>query len=83
MDCGCYRGVHLRPSRKDLLSLTLPSDIVIEIAHETSLNERSLRTDGFNLLEERERTLQIVELFARWLPDRDTIVSHSPNPGFE
>ena len=81
LECGCLRGAHPPPSTDCDVSLTIPSDIVVEAAYEAPLDVGSLLT-GLSLLEETERTLQIVELFARWLA-HDTIVSPSTVPGFE
>src|SRR6202451_4495762 len=75
LECGCLRGAHPSPSTNCEVPLTIPSDIVVEATYEAPVGVGSSLT-GLSLLEETERTLQIVELFAQWL-------AISPVPGFE
>jgi hypothetical protein len=70
LSCGCGGSAHLHLLGKDNKSFSAPSDIVVEVAYDASSDEVSRWAGGLRLHEDREKTLLIVELFARWLPWR-------------
>ena len=67
MPCGCDVAAHLYLSGKDDKSFAALSDIVVEITYEASSDEVSRWAGGLGLSEEEDKTLQITEIFARWL----------------
>jgi hypothetical protein len=68
MACGCHGGLHPRLPRDYNTFFTMLSDIVVDVAHKASLDEKYQLTGGLSLQAEIDRTLQIAEVFAQWLP---------------
>lgn len=67
MSCGCDSGAHPPPSEKNYKSFSALSDVVVEVAYKCSSDQASRWVGGLSLLAETEKTLQVAELFVRWL----------------